>query len=282
MLLRLPNFAYKRGRKPLGRLPLKRVVTLEEKLSLANLLLPVMTGEKATEKGKKPIASSNTPTPMTSDSYAMDAGFTLVTRSREKLSKKQVEVITPTRPSASSTRPSAATPSRPTVSSTSKGSSIPSTYSDVVVPVRFSPVPEIRTYFQKSVSIPEVLVEPEYDDPKIREVVKKAYPSGFFYIPEDLHKTRQFYEFILVDTKSVEITHIPSNDDPLKTAYSKLKNFKLMNSTYWNQDPYTEKTFSKPFVPHSYSYIDYQMAWFNVIWYQNYEPSWFIQFCENT
>ena len=88
ILLRLPNFDYKRGRKPLGRLPLKRVLTLEEKLSLANLLLPVMTGEKKTEKGKKPINSSNTPTPMTSDCYAMDAGFTLVTRSRAKLSKK--------------------------------------------------------------------------------------------------------------------------------------------------------------------------------------------------
>ena len=121
IFLRLPNFAYKRGRKPLGRLPLKRVLTLEEKLSLTNLLLLVLTGEKATEKGKKPISSSNTPTPMTSDSYAMDAGFTLVTRSRAKLSKKQAEVITPVRPSASSTRPSTVTPSRPTVSSTSKG-----------------------------------------------------------------------------------------------------------------------------------------------------------------
>ena len=135
ILLRLPNFAYKRGQKPLGRLPLKRVLSLEEKLSLANLLLPVMTNEKATEKGKKPIAFSNTPTPMTFDSYAMDAGFTLVTKSRAKLSKKQAEVITPTRPSTSSTQPSAATPSRPTVSSTSKGPSVPSTYSDAVVPV---------------------------------------------------------------------------------------------------------------------------------------------------
>ena len=83
-----------------------------------------MTGKKVID-GKKPNASSSTPTPMTTDSYAMDAGFTLVTRSKAKLSKKQAEVITPARPSASSTRPSAVTPSRPTVSSTSKGPSIP-------------------------------------------------------------------------------------------------------------------------------------------------------------
>ena len=76
------------------------------------------------------------------------------------------------------------------------------------------------------------MVEPEYDDPKISEVVKKVYPSGFFYIPEDLHKTRWFYEFILLDTKSIKITHIPSRDDPSKIAYSKLKKFKVMNPTY--------------------------------------------------
>ena len=190
ILIRLSNFAYKRGRKPLGRLPLKRVFTLKETLSLTILLHPEMTRKKTAEKGKKPIASSNTHTPMTSYSYAMDAGFTLVTRSKVKLSQKQVGVITPTRPSASSTRPSSVTPSRPNVSSTSKGPSVPSTYSDAVVPVRFSPVLEIRTYFQKYVSLPEALVEPEYDDPKISEVGKKAYPSGFFYIPEDLHKTK--------------------------------------------------------------------------------------------
>ena len=113
---------------------------------------------------------------MTSDSYGMDVGFTVVTRSKAKLAQRQTEVITPTRPYASSTRPSAVTPSRPTISSTSKGPSVPLIYSDAVVSVQFSPVLEIRTYFQKSVSLPEARVEPEYDDPKISEVIKKAYP----------------------------------------------------------------------------------------------------------
>lgn len=57
---------------------------------------------------------------------------------------------------------------------------------------------------------------------------------------EDLHKTRRFYEFILVDTKSVEITRTSNFENPSKIAYSKLKTFKFMNPTYWNQDPYTE------------------------------------------
>ena len=104
--------------------------------------------KKIIDKGTKPITFSNTPTPMTANSYAMDAGFTRVTRSKEKLAKKQTEVITPTRPSASSTWSSVVTPSRSTVSSTSKGPSVPSTYSDAVVPVRFSLVPKIMTYFK--------------------------------------------------------------------------------------------------------------------------------------
>ena len=157
---------------------------------------------------------------MTADSYVMHAGFTLVTRSKAKhASQNQSEVITPSRPSASSTRPSAVTPSRPIVSFASKGPFVSSTYSDTVVPIRFSPVPKIKTHFKKYVSLPEALVQSEYDNIKISEIVKKAYPLGFFYIPQDLHKTRKFYEFILVDTKSVEITHIPSCDDPSKIAY---------------------------------------------------------------
>ena len=38
-----------------------------------------MIGRNIMEKGKKPIASSNTPTPMIADSYAMDVGLTLMT-----------------------------------------------------------------------------------------------------------------------------------------------------------------------------------------------------------
>ena len=113
----------------------------------------------------------------------MNAGFTLVTRSKAKLAQRQTEDITPTRPFASSTRPSVVTPSRPTVSFTSKGPSVPSTYSNVVVPVRFSLIPEIMIYFKKFVSLLEALVEPKYDDPKVSKVIKKVFPSGFFYIP---------------------------------------------------------------------------------------------------
>ena len=76
-------------------------------------------------------------------------------------------------------------------------------------------------------------MEPEYDDPRIIEIIKKTYPPSFSYTTKDLHQTRRFYEFILVDTKSAEITHIPYCENHLKIAYSNLKIFKIMNHTYW-------------------------------------------------
>ena len=156
---------YKGSKTPCQITSQKR--SYSKKNSVSTLLHLIMTGKKNVEKWKKPIAS-NSPTLVTADSYAMDAGFTLVTRSKAKL-RKQLELITPTRSSASSTRPFTVTPPRPTISSTSNRPFVPSTYSDAIVLV-----PEIKTYPKKYVSLPEALVEPGYDDPKVNEVVKKA------------------------------------------------------------------------------------------------------------
>ena len=58
----------------------------------------------------------------------------------------------------------------------------------------------------------------QYKDQRGRQ---ESLSIGIFYIPKDLHKTRRFYKFILVDTKSVKITHISSRNDPSKIVYSK-------------------------------------------------------------
>ena len=65
--------------------------------------------------------------------------------------------------------------------------------------------------------------------------MSKIFPDDFNFLPDDLRKMRKFYEFILVDTKSVEITHVLDKNDSSKIAYSKLKFFKAMNPTHWNQ-----------------------------------------------
>lgn len=57
-------------------------------------------------------------------------------------------------------------------------------------------------------------IEPKFDGPSIQEICIQIFPHGFNYLPKDISKTRTFYEFILVDTKSVETTHVPNRSDP--------------------------------------------------------------------
>ena len=54
--------------------------------------------------------------------------------------------------------------------------------------------------------------------------ITKIFSKGFFF-QNDLVKTRKFYEYILIDTDSVEITHI-LNKDSTDICYSKCKIFK--------------------------------------------------------
>ena len=54
--------------------------------------------------------------------------------------------------------------------------------------------------------------------------ITKIFSKGFFF-QNDLVKTRKFYEYILIDTDFVEITHI-LNKDSTYICYSKCKIFK--------------------------------------------------------
>lgn len=56
--------------------------------------------------------------------------------------------------------------------------------SSLPLPLRFSPVPEIMTYFQKFVTLPEALVESEYDNQKMSEEVipNVSLPLYMFFI----------------------------------------------------------------------------------------------------
>ena len=94
------------------------------------------------------------------------------------------------------------------------------------------PRPEIKSYFQKQLVINEPIIKPEFQGLNPEETIPKMFPEGFNFILEDLRKTRTFYEFILVDTKSLEITHVQDKKDPSRIAYSKLKIFKALNPTH--------------------------------------------------
>ncbi|KAJ6860955.1 hypothetical protein NC651_037136 [Populus alba x Populus x berolinensis] len=57
-------------------------------------------------------------------------------------------------------------------------------------------------------------------------------------------KTKQFYEFILVDIDFVEITH---NQDVNNLVFSKIKIQKVLTFQEMNQNPCTLKDFLKTF-----------------------------------
>ena len=58
--------------------------------------------------------------------------------------------------------------------------------------------------------------------------LQKLFQTDKFFITNDVSKTRRFYEFILVDTKSIQISHIRNSEDT-DIAYSKCKILKIIS-----------------------------------------------------
>ena len=57
---------------------------------------------------------------------------------------------------------------------------------------------------------------------------KKIFQNDKYFISNEILKTRKFYEFILIDTESVQISHV-KNPEGNDIAYSKCKILKVLN-----------------------------------------------------
>nr|KYP41501.1 polyprotein [Cajanus cajan] len=125
-----------------------------------------------------------------------------------------------------------------------------------------------------------VTLEEHWQDEDLWKIVKNLAPPHWSWIPknENLKKTKKFYQFILIDTGSVEITPVADLKNPSIINYSKLKIIKVLSYLDWKQHPCTEKNFSRPFDPPSYSYFDYQKAWTYILLEENPKHSWYISF----
>jgi len=102
------------------------------------------------------------------------------------------------------------------------------------------------------------------------------FPQDFHYPPIDTTKTRTFYEFILVDTDSVEISHTQDNNGHI--MYSKIKIIQVITPQEWNKPLHGKKSFSRSFNPQHYSYYDYIDAWSHILYFIPKKHSWFIWF----
>jgi hypothetical protein len=95
------------------------------------------------------------------------------------------------------------------------------------------------------------------------------FPPGWNFQPEHPHKTQTFYEFILVDTNYVLLTHNKCKWDSSRTAFSKCVIKNVISPFQWNGSPWATRKLSQDFSPKYYNYYDYQNAWYNAFYFQN-------------
>ncbi|KAL4371334.1 hypothetical protein AHAS_Ahas06G0155400 [Arachis hypogaea] len=79
-----------------------------------------------------------------------------------------------------------------------------------------------------------------------RTLYKTIFPNTFHYLSISIQKIQIFYEFILVDTGSIELTH---NKDPTTkdVIYSEIKIFKVIILSEWERHPFHCKSFTRKF-----------------------------------
>ena len=115
-----------------------------------------------------------------------------------------------------------------------------------------------------------------------RQVVSHMFPQGWNFQPEHPHKSQTFYEFILVDTNSILLTHCKCTFDTTgsRIAFSKCLIKQVLSPFQWNGHPCNTRTFSGKFNPQEYNYYDYQNTWYNALYFQNdrFQHSWFFYF----
>lgn len=135
-------------------------------------------------------------------------------------------------------------------------------------------------YIPKNKFSSVIQMEPEFWDKSPHKIPIKIFPEGFHFKPTALNKTRQFYEFILIDSDSVTIKHYKDKNDSSVITHSTIQILKVITPNQFGKNPNNLKKFSQNFDPIGYNYWDYIDAWSRVFWFQNKmnRHSWLIYF----
>ena len=113
----------------------------------------------------------------------------------------------------------------------------------------------------------------------IKPLVQKAFGKKHF-ATDHSQKTQHFYELILVDTHSIDISHTFDKMNPGHILFSKCIIRQVLSTQQW-KDPFEEKKFSIPYTPQTFDYNDYRMAWFRAFLHRPETHSWFFNFHDN-
>ena len=107
--------------------------------------------------------------------------------------------------------------------------------------------PSNFAYYTKESRLLLQILEADHISASGSIATKKIFQNEKYFISNEILKTRRFYEFILVDTKSVQISHVknPKGND---IAYSKCKILKILTEKDWDQNPLLIKDFLKTLI----------------------------------
>lgn len=126
------------------------------------------------------------------------------------------------------------------------------------------------------------ILEPEEEEKLNQDygsLIKYIYPRNSHFYTTD-HQTREYYETILIESKSIELVHTPDTNNPAVIGSSKVKILNVLSLEDWGDHPYVNKVLvSFPEYP-GYNYYDYQEAWEKAFLLKNHTHTWFFRFNE--
>ena len=108
--------------------------------------------------------------------------------------------------------------------------------------------PQKSVYYTKESRLLLQILELDHISVSGEISIKNFFQNEKYFISNEILKTRKFYEFILVDTESIQISHV-QNPKSNGIAYSKCKILKVLNEKDWDQNIFIHKRFSEHFDP---------------------------------
>src|SRR5262249_20951186 len=130
-------------------------------------------------------------------------------------------------------------------------------------------------YFYKEKFQNLLTIEDGFYDPKPYRAVQKIFPPNWHFKPWSLSKPYEYYENILTETQSIKITHHYTNPNE-PPSYSTAKILKIIHPMDWakknqflsHHQKFQNRITTMDLCP-TYSYWDYQQAWYNIFFIQN-------------
>ena len=133
-------------------------------------------------------------------------------------------------------------------------------------------------WFDKTHSQNVLTIEDEFYHIDPFQTLTKFFPKGWFFKPWDLTKPHPYYQSILEATESVKFKHFFLSETHSEPAYSTATIQKVLSPNQWGDFLHNQKRFPSNFQMRllyclTYSYWEYQQAWYNTFFIQNPKKS---------